>query len=143
MNSVNLKLINLVDFEASFGKMDIHNSSDEQYNRPMKNLVLINDIIKVKENDIIQFIKLIDIVMIQAESNYSTIILASGHQMLTSKTLKHWSQKIGLLHPDFERIHRSFLINKRHVTGYRPMDRCLLMTGDKKVKIARSIKFYK
>ncbi|HMU02244.1 MAG TPA: LytTR family DNA-binding domain-containing protein [Saprospiraceae bacterium] len=119
------------------------NFMGESINDIKLNLGLPEQFIKVKENDIIQFIKLIDIIMIQAESNYSTIILASGHQMLTSKTLKHWSQKIGLLHPDFERIHRSFLINKRHVTGYKPLDRCLLMTGDKKVKIARSIKFYK
>lgn len=96
--------------------------------------------IKVKHNDMIQFIKLDNVVMILADSNYSMIHLDSGKQILTSKTLKYWMEKIGYQHPDFERVHRSFLINRKHILAYKPKDKTLILKGDRTVKVARNHK---
>lgn len=63
-----------------------------------------------------QFIKVADIVMIKAESNYSMLYLQNGESILTSKTLKHWMEKCNsnlLL-----RTHKSFVVNKNFVQSF-------------------------
>lgn len=50
-----------------------------------------------------------DIVMLVSYSNYSQIFLCSGEKIFTSKTLKHWSEKID--NRDFLRVHQSFFVN--------------------------------
>jgi two-component system, LytTR family, response regulator len=61
-----------------------------------------------------QLLSIADIIMIQSNSNYSTIYLLGGKKILTSKTLKYWEEKLhnGEL---FLRSHMSFLINKHHI----------------------------
>ncbi|MGE5409976.1 MAG: LytR/AlgR family response regulator transcription factor [Clostridiales bacterium] len=56
-----------------------------------------------------EFIKLSDIVCIEAENIYSTVYLNNGHNLLIRKSLRNWEQIL----PDSEflRIHRSTIIN--------------------------------
>ena len=54
-----------------------------------------------------------DIIFIKSESNYSYFHLKDGKSMLTSKTLKYWCEKIQ--HPNFIRVHASYLINKSEI----------------------------
>lgn len=62
------------------------------------------------------FIKISDIVMIKAESNYSLLCLKSGDTVLTSKTLKYWIDKCSVNY--FIRTHKSFVINKNFITSF-------------------------
>lgn len=96
-----------------------------------------NAAIFLKEKGLSNYILLSKIVMLQAESNYTTFHLSNGQSILTSKTLKYWIIRLGALDPVFERIHRSFLINRNHILSYNSIEKCLLMTGNRTVKVAR------
>lgn len=63
-----------------------------------------------------QFIKIADIVMIKAESNYSVLYLQNGESVLTSKTLKHWIEKCNS--NLFLRTHKSFVVNKNFIQSF-------------------------
>ena len=66
-----------------------------------------------KEN---KFVKISEIVMIKAESNYSILYLENGESILTSKTLKHWIDKCNS--NLFLRSHKSFVINKNFIKSF-------------------------
>jgi two-component system LytT family response regulator len=99
-----------------------------------------NQTITVKDNQTIHLLPLDNVVLIEARSNYSTIVLETGYSFFTSKTLKYWIEKIGYQHPDFERVHRSFLVNRKHILAYKPKDKILILNGDRTVKVARNYK---
>ncbi|HEX2869097.1 MAG TPA: response regulator [Ignavibacteriales bacterium] len=56
-----------------------------------------------------QFIKVGDIVCIQAESEYSNILMADGSKVLIRRLLKEWEEV--LPEASFLRIHRSTIVN--------------------------------
>jgi len=95
--------------------------------------------ISVSEGNVRYFIALENIIMVEAESNYSTIHTLDGKKILTSKTLKHWISKIDDEH-QFIRIHRSFLVNKTHVLGYEAKTSKLLLSNDKYAYCSRSFR---
>ena len=95
--------------------------------------------IAVSEGNVRYFIALENIIMSEAESNYSIIHTLDGKKILTSKTLKHWITKIDDEH-QFIRIHRSFLVNKTHVLGYEAKTSKLLLSNDKYAYCSRSFK---
>ncbi len=62
------------------------------------------------------FEKLSHIVYLEADGNYAHIYLSDGRKMLLSRTLGDMSK---ILPEDaFVRIHRSFIVNLRHVARY-------------------------
>ncbi len=99
-----------------------------------------NQFLSVKDCNVIQYIPLDQVIMIKAESNYSTIYILSGNQIFTSKTVKYWIQKIGLEHPDFVRTHRSYLINRNHIKRYIIDTKILVLSNDMYANVARRIK---
>lgn len=73
----------------------------------------------VYDNRSSKFIVPSSIIMIEADSNYSTIYLDNGSKILTSKTLKHW--EIIFSSAILVRIHKSYLVNKYAIESIRPM----------------------
>ena len=71
--------------------------------------------IGVKTLNGIEIIRTSEILYCQAESNYCRLHLREGRSLLTSKTLKHVSEHLpgGL----FTRIHQSYLVNTKAITG--------------------------
>ncbi|MFZ1559553.1 MAG: LytTR family DNA-binding domain-containing protein, partial [Saprospiraceae bacterium] len=67
------------------------------------------------------------------------IVLVSGENILTCKTLKSWVCKIGT-NVDFVRPHRSFLVNKNHIMSYQSKPRKMILSGSQEVPLARSFK---
>lgn len=63
-----------------------------------------------------RFVKVTEIVMIKAESNYSLLFLSNGETILTSKTLKHWMLKCNTNF--LKRIHKSFVVNVNHIVTF-------------------------
>lgn len=93
----------------------------------------------IKDNGITRQVLLTQIIMLEADSNYTRIVLVSDENILTSKTLKYWIGKIGI-NVDFVRPHRSFLVNKNHIMSYQSKPRKMILTGSKEVPLARSFK---
>lgn len=77
-----------------------------------------------------------DIIMIEADSNYSIIHTTGGHCILTSKTLKVWQAFLNEA-IDFTKPHRSYIVNNHHILGYQSQPRTLILTGNVEIPIAR------
>jgi two-component system LytT family response regulator len=67
----------------------------------------------VGQNHQSKFVKVSEILKIEAQSNYSSIYLEGGEVIFTSKTLKHWEEKFNA--PQLIRVHQSFLINIKKI----------------------------
>ncbi|MBK9150777.1 MAG: LytTR family transcriptional regulator DNA-binding domain-containing protein [Saprospiraceae bacterium] len=85
-----------------------------------------------------RFVKVRDIAMIEAESNYSVIHLTNGEHIFTARTMKHWSEKINS--PYLLRVHKSFLVNYRNILSLEQKSRTILLYGGKKAKYTRGTK---
>jgi two-component system, LytTR family, response regulator len=60
-----------------------------------------------------RFVKVAEVIRIEAQSNYSSIYLDDGEVLFTSKTLKHWEEKFNA--PQLIRVHQSYLINIKKI----------------------------
>lgn len=58
-----------------------------------------------------------DILYCKADDNYTQIFLKSGKKKLVSKTLKFFED--ALTSYGFARVHKSYLVNVREITGYK------------------------
>ncbi len=95
------------------------------------------DSIMVHIKGSIRYIKKEDIVMIQAESNYSILYLVSGESVFTSKTLKYWQEKCHV--PFLQRVHKSYLINVHYITSFVPKTGEVLLQGGLKAHYTANI----
>lgn len=74
------------------------------------------------------------IIRLEGESNYTRFFFLEKRPMLTSKTLKEFEE---ILSPHgFVRIHKSHLVNKKHITNLSG-DGILTMADQSKVEISR------
>lgn len=72
--------------------------------------------IAVPERDGVQFVKIENIIYLEAQANYTQIFLEGGVKLMASRTLKEYEE---LLPPEmFVRIHHSFIININCVEKY-------------------------
>jgi len=93
--------------------------------------------IALTTNDGMIFVSTQDIVYCEAESNYTSIILANGKKTMVSKVLKDIDE--ALAGPDFFRIHNSFLINLNHIKKFvRGEGGYVVMDNDVTISISRS-----
>ncbi len=72
----------------------------------------------------IKVIKFSDVLCCIAESNYTKIHLADGSKVVASKTLKEIETI--LHHPNFFRIHHSYLINLSYIQRINKTDGCII-----------------
>ena len=85
----------------------------------------------------VEFIKIEDILRLEADSNYTYIVKINGAKVYAAKTLKHFE---GLLPAsDFFRPHQSHIININCMTRYvRGDGGYILMEDGKEIGLARS-----
>ncbi len=91
--------------------------------------------IRVKSSGACLFVKILDIIMVEAESNYSNIYLQSGKKIMTSKTLKYWQNMVN--NDKMIRIHNSNLIHKAAIKYFRAQDKTVVLTNGMEVKCSR------
>jgi two-component system LytT family response regulator len=83
------------------------------------------------------FVPTQDILYCQAESNYTSVVLASGKKIVVSKVLKDIDE--ALSGPDFFRIHNSYLVNLNHISRFvRGDGGYVVMQDGTTVSISRS-----
>lgn len=83
------------------------------------------------------FVPTADIIYCEAESNYTTIVLAGGKKIVVSKVLKDIDE--ALSGPDFCRVHSSYLININRIKKYvRGDGGYLVMDDDATISISRN-----
>ena len=74
------------------------------------------------------------IVQVCGEGNYSRIILHDGQNIIICQTLRILQQK---LPPEFIRVHKSHLINIRHLSHILRHKKIFVLTNGLRVPIAR------
>jgi two-component system, LytTR family, response regulator len=73
-----------------------------------------------------RFIKVKDIIMLQAEGSYCELYLQGGEKLLTSKNLKHFEERLVNI-PFLFRSHKSFMINLKKVIEYNKSENNVLL----------------
>jgi two-component system LytT family response regulator len=93
--------------------------------------------VALSTNDGMIFIETKDIMYCQAESNYTTVMMASGKKVLVAKTLKDVDETLS--GNDFQRIHNSFLVNLNHIQKFvRGAGGYIVMNDGMQITISRS-----
>lgn len=101
----------------------------------------VNACLPVKDQGVVRNLPIQEIVMLEADGNYTIFHLADGHKIISSRTLKVWIDTIHSLSNHFKRVHRSFFINTNHVIAHQSSQRVIQLTGNVEVHIARRNKF--
>lgn len=87
----------------------------------------------------IEWIDHSDIVRCESDSNYTTIVTASGRKLMATKTLKQIEAL--LPHPQFYRVHHSHLVNTMAVVSYQKgTGGTLVMSNGDHVPVSRQNK---
>jgi len=80
-------------------------------------------------------IPLTEIVMLEAEANYTYLHLLSGKKVLISRTMKLFDML--LRDYPFTRIHRSFIVNEYHLKSYDADKECMMLSNNLEAMISR------
>jgi two-component system LytT family response regulator len=83
----------------------------------------------LRAQDFVQIVELKDIYYLQGEGGYTTVFLASGKKIVTSKILKDYEEMLSA--SNFLRTHQSYLVNEMHIDRYHPKKKdCYLYLKD-------------
>lgn len=138
-----LKPIDLLDLQQALNRAEQQiNSSQLQLNALLENIKAENGSNKkigLNTADGIYFIPTDDIIRCKADGNYTEFHLTSGKKIVTSVTIK---QYVDLLEKfNFLRVHRSHLINLKHVKKYsKSLGGTIIMVDDSEVEISKNSK---
>lgn len=102
-----------------------HNFNEQN---PQKKLVL-------KNLDATHVINTAEIVYVQSDNNYSNFILNDGQEILVSKTLKSFEEKLKSQH--FFRVHRSYIINLAYVSGFDKKNDKVTLSNDLSIPVSQ------
>jgi len=80
-------------------------------------------------------IPLTEIVMLEAEANYTCLHLLNGKKILISRTMKLFDKL--LEDYPFTRVHRSFIVNDSHLKSYDADKECMMLSNNIKATISR------
>jgi DNA-binding LytR/AlgR family response regulator len=80
-------------------------------------------------------IHLSEIILLEADVNYTCLHLRSGKKIMVAKTLKSFTEI--LLGYNFYRVHRAFLINTQHLRAYNADLREIVLTNNHKIIASR------
>ena len=76
------------------------------------------------------YVFLDDIIRLEADSNYTKIILKNGNYGLNAKTLKEYENLLCSSNSNFMRINQSHIVNLKHVIKYLKEDGGIVVTRD-------------
>ncbi len=91
--------------------------------------------IVIPSSDGMHIIKVSDILRCESSSNYTQFVLKTGKNLLASKTLKEFDNMLS--DHNFERIHKSHLVNMNYVKRYVQSDGgYVIMEDDSRIPVA-------
>ena len=133
-----LKPIIADELKAAVAKVDPKN--DHALNRLNALLSKVNvdkeKYIKVASQRQIEYLRVNDILRLEANGNYTSIYLINGTQHVVSKVLKEYASK--LIIQDFYRVHQSHLINLACVSSYDKSNQIVKMMDGSNVPVSRN-----
>lgn len=97
-----------------------------------------DDYLSVYLRDRIELIKVKDIVFLRSDSNYCYVHLADGNKLLTSQTLKHFSERLDMHR--FIRTHQSYIVQKIYIKTFFYRDQCIMLSDSSLIPVSRTQK---
>ena len=118
-----LKPFSLADFQRAVDKVrslkELHTLRDERDTvaeaEPMADSAK-NDCISIKADYKVSLVRYADIIFVESVGEYVRLHLVSGQKIMTLLRLKNMES--ALPSDKFMRVHRSYIVNLGHVTGY-------------------------
>ncbi len=86
-----------------------------------------NDTISLSTQEEIRVVKLVDILRLESDGNYTKFHLIDNKVILVAKTLKEYESQLG---DKFLRVHQSHLVNRSHITSYKKSEGGALIMSD-------------
>jgi len=132
------KISELIEVVEKVKKTNHHYLAD-QISLLSENLTNNNlDKIMIPSQEGFNFIDTSDIVLIKADGCYSEFHLADASIIVASKTLKYYED---ILNKDiFFRIHKSGIINLKHIKSYNNGENNLHLSNNLSIPVSRSVK---
>jgi two-component system, LytTR family, response regulator len=81
-----------------------------------------------------------EIIMCEADGNYTKLYVEKNETIFVSQTLKKLEEKLS--HPEFFRVHNSYIINLTKVREYIKTESYIVLNNDMKVPVARQRKAF-
>jgi len=85
--------------------------------------------VAVHNNDTVKLLPLAEITHLQGERNYTVLYTIKGDKFTSSKNLGEFEDMLRN-YPQFLRIHKSYIANLNHVTGYSKGEPCILTIAE-------------
>ncbi len=131
------------DLIAALDKVseDIHKESyQQQLNALLHNLSdhKISKKLVLKNTDAIYIVNIEEILYAKSDNNYTTFIMVHGKEILVSKPLKSFDEK--LANYNFFRVHQSFLINLSYISSFDRRNEEVILKQIHAVPVAQSRK---
>ncbi len=91
--------------------------------------------IRITTGGITRMLLFESIVFLKGSGNYSTFYLDTGEELFLSRGLSYYEKK--LLKEGFFRVHQSYLVNLKHVSGVSHKDTLIMLTSGNSVNLSR------
>ena len=91
--------------------------------------------IRITTGGITRMLLFESIVFLKGSGNYSTFYLDTGEELFLSRGLSYYEKK--LLKEGFFRVHQSYLVNLKHVSGVSHKDTLIMLTNGDSVNLSR------
>ncbi|MEO8146714.1 MAG: LytTR family DNA-binding domain-containing protein [Bacteroidia bacterium] len=140
-----LKPVDLDDFENAINKVRERlkipktETKNQQVSSLLQNIKSNQNPINkigVPTNDGIVFLNIEDIILCEADGNYTVFHLAGNNKFISSRTLKEYDELLAGY--NFFRAHKSHLINLKHIKRYiKGEGGTVIMSNDKEVEVSR------
>ncbi|SEQ94386.1 LytR/AlgR family response regulator transcription factor [Neolewinella agarilytica] len=91
--------------------------------------------IRITTGGVTRMIPFESIIFLKGSGNYSTFFLDTGEELFLSRGLSYYEQK--LLKEGFFRVHQSYLVNLKHVSGVSHKDTLIMLTSGDSVSLSR------
>jgi two-component system LytT family response regulator len=108
------------------GQINIALQSLNKFMRPYQ--------LALRSQEFVEIVELKEIMYLQADNGYTTVVLKDGKKVVTTRFLKEYEELLS--GGTFLRIHQSFLVNERHIHRYYPKDGCLHMTDGTQIPVS-------
>jgi two-component system LytT family response regulator len=118
---------------------------DQQYHRQMEAFIhnythrdQKDKKIVLKTLEEIFIIPTADILSVEADNSYSRFLLQNGQHILVSQSLKEFDTQLSPW--GFMRVHQSYLVNLKLITGYKKKTNMLILEGEVHIPVSQNKK---
>lgn len=137
-----LKPVLIDDLKEAINRFqDKKDSVNEKYNFLQENLV--NEELEKKlilnAKSKIESVVIKEILYLEADGNYTTIVLIDGKKHVVSKTLKEYENILCFENSIFVRVHKTFIVNIKEINSLEKNEQLTLtLNNGKEITVARS-----